>query len=144
MNAEQIKALEARHVLQTYKRQPVVFVRGEGTRLFDIEGRGYLDFLSGIGVTVLGHAHAGLAAAIADQAKTLIHMTASPGTLFLAAKEAFFKCQFPITHRRLDWDDVDVTIEGQGTAAALTFEEAGDDRIARGSLPALDRAAEIP
>jgi acetylornithine/N-succinyldiaminopimelate aminotransferase len=73
MNADQIKALEARHVLQTYKRQPVVFVRGEGTRLFDIDGREYLDFLSGIGVTVLGHGHPGLAGAIADQAATLIH-----------------------------------------------------------------------
>ena len=73
MNAEQIKALEARHVLQTYKRQPVVFVRGDGARLFDIDGRDYLDFLSGIGVTVLGHANAGLAHAIADQASTLIH-----------------------------------------------------------------------
>lgn len=68
-----VTALEAQHVLQTYKRQPVVFVRGEGTRLFDENGRGYLDFLSGIGVCVLGHAHPGLAAVIADQAKTLIH-----------------------------------------------------------------------
>ena len=68
-----VTALEAQHVLQTYKRQPVVFVRGEGTRLFDENGRSYLDFLSGIGVCVLGHAHPGLAAVIAEQAKTLIH-----------------------------------------------------------------------
>lgn len=69
---EQVQALESRHVLQTYKRQPVVFVRGEGTRLFDADGRAYLDFLSGIGVVVLGHSHPRLAAAIADQAATLI------------------------------------------------------------------------
>ena len=68
-----VTALEAQHVLQTYKRQPVVFVRGEGARLFDENGRSYLDFISGIGVCVLGHAHPGLAAVIADQAKTLIH-----------------------------------------------------------------------
>ena len=68
-----VTALEAQHVLQTYKRQPVVFVRGAGTHLFDENGRGYLDFISGIGVCVLGHAHPGLAAVIADQAKTLIH-----------------------------------------------------------------------
>jgi len=68
-----VTALEAQHVLQTYKRQPVVFVRGEGSRLFDEDGRSYLDFISGIGVCVLGHAHPGLAAVIADQAKTLIH-----------------------------------------------------------------------
>lgn len=70
--SESVQALEARHVLQTYRRQPVVFVRGEGTRLFDDLGRTYLDFVSGIGVVVLGHAHPGLAAAIADQASTLI------------------------------------------------------------------------
>jgi len=68
-----VTALEAQHVLQTYKRQPVVFVRGEGSRLFDENGRAYLDFISGIGVCVLGHGHPGLAAVIADQAKTLIH-----------------------------------------------------------------------
>ena len=68
-----VTELEAQHVLQTYKRQPVVFVRGEGTRLFDENGRAYLDFISGIGVCVLGHAHPGLAAVIAEQSKTLIH-----------------------------------------------------------------------
>ena len=70
---EDIQALEARHVLQTYRRQPVTFVRGEGVRLFDIEGRAYLDLLSGIGVTALGHAHPKLTRAIADQAATLLH-----------------------------------------------------------------------
>lgn len=71
--AEQVKALEAQHVLQTYKRQPVVFVRGEGCHLYDESGRDYLDFITGIGVVVLGHAHPGLAAVVADQAKTLVH-----------------------------------------------------------------------
>ena len=68
-----IQALEARHVLQTYRRQPITLVRGEGVRLFDSEGREYLDLLSGIGVASLGHAHPGLARAIADQAHTLLH-----------------------------------------------------------------------
>jgi acetylornithine/N-succinyldiaminopimelate aminotransferase len=68
-----VKALEAEHVLQVYRRQPVVFERGEGVRLFDDRGRGYLDFVSGIGVASLGHAHPGLAQALAVQAKTLIH-----------------------------------------------------------------------
>jgi len=64
---------ETRHVLQTYRRQPITLVRGQGVRLWDSEGREYLDLLSGIGVAALGHAHAGLARAIADQAATLIH-----------------------------------------------------------------------
>src|SRR4029079_8229547 len=70
---DDVQALEARHVLQTYRRQPITLVRGEGVRLFDAEGREYLDLLSGIGVASLGHAHPRLAAAIADQARTLLH-----------------------------------------------------------------------
>ena len=70
---DDIQALESRHVLQTYRRLPVAFVRGEGVRLYDTEGREYLDLLSGIGVASLGHAHPGLAKALADQAQTLLH-----------------------------------------------------------------------
>ncbi len=70
---QDVQAIESRHVLQTYKRQPIEFVRGEGVRLFDSTGREYYDLLSGIGVAALGHAHPGLADAIADQARTLIH-----------------------------------------------------------------------
>ena len=69
----EIQSVDAQHVLQTYKRMPVALVRGEGARLYDAEGREYIDFLSGIGVAVLGHAHPGLADAIADQARTLVH-----------------------------------------------------------------------
>src|SRR5580765_2541600 len=68
-----VRALESQHVLQVYRRQPVVFVRGEGMHLIDETGRRYLDFVSGIGVASLGHAHKGLADALADQAATLIH-----------------------------------------------------------------------
>src|SRR5688500_3732516 len=68
-----IQAKESQHVLQTYRRQPVAFVRGSGCRLYGADGREYLDFVSGIGVASLGHAHPGLAAVIADQAATLLH-----------------------------------------------------------------------
>ncbi len=71
--ADDIRTLETRHVLQTYRRQPVTFVRGKGVRLFDVEGREYIDLLSGIGVASLGHAHEGLTRAITEQAQTLIH-----------------------------------------------------------------------
>ena len=70
---DDVVAREARHVLQTYRRQPVTFVRGQGVRLYDAEGREYIDLLSGIGVAALGHGHKGLARAIAEQAETLIH-----------------------------------------------------------------------
>jgi acetylornithine aminotransferase/acetylornithine/N-succinyldiaminopimelate aminotransferase len=73
LTLDDIRDAESRHVLQTYRRQPVAFVRGSGSYLYDVDGREYLDFVSGIGVTSLGHAHPGLSAAIADQAATLIH-----------------------------------------------------------------------
>lgn len=68
-----IQTAEAAHILQVYKRANVVFERGEGVHLIDANGRRYLDFISGVGVCSLGHAHPALAAAIADQAKTLLH-----------------------------------------------------------------------
>ena len=68
-----IRERESRHIVQTYKRQPVAFVRGRGVYLYDVDGREYLDFVTGVGVAALGHAHPGLTAVIADQAATLIH-----------------------------------------------------------------------
>ena len=70
---DDVVARESRYVLQTYKRNPVTFVRGDGVRVYDAEGREYLDLLSGIGVAALGHAHPALARAVAEQAATLIH-----------------------------------------------------------------------
>lgn len=70
---DDIRAKESKHVLPTYRRQPVAFVRGKGAFLYDVDGREYIDLVSGIGVASLGHAHPGLAAAIADQAATLLH-----------------------------------------------------------------------
>src|SRR3954470_7920495 len=70
---DDVVARETRHVLQTYKRNPLTLVRGEGTRLFDASGKEYYDLLSGIGVASLGHGHPALTRAVADQAATLIH-----------------------------------------------------------------------
>jgi acetylornithine/N-succinyldiaminopimelate aminotransferase len=67
--------LDAAHVMQTYGRVPVCFVRGEGSLLFDDAGKRYLDFLGGLAVTSLGHAHPDVADAIADQARTLLHVS---------------------------------------------------------------------
>jgi len=72
---DEIQALDAEHVMQTYGRLPVAFVRGEGTRVWDIEGKEYLDFLGGLAVVSLGHAHPEVAAAVAEQARTLLHVS---------------------------------------------------------------------
>jgi predicted acetylornithine/succinylornithine family transaminase len=66
-------ALDARHVLQVYKRAAVVFDHGRGCALFTRTGDRYLDLISGVGVASLGHGHPKLAAAIAEQAATLLH-----------------------------------------------------------------------
>ena len=73
MVLDEVVGRETRHVLQTYRRQPVTFIRGQGVRLWDADGREYFDLLSGIGVAALGHAHRGLARAISEQSETLIH-----------------------------------------------------------------------
>jgi predicted acetylornithine/succinylornithine family transaminase len=73
MVLDDVIARESRHVLQTYRRNAVTFVRGQGVRLWDADGREYLDLLSGIGVAALGHAHPALTRAITDQAQTLLH-----------------------------------------------------------------------
>lgn len=63
------------HVMNTYARLPVTFSHGKGCRLYDTEGKEYLDALSGIAVSTLGHAHPKLVKAIADQAGRMLHVS---------------------------------------------------------------------
>jgi len=65
--------MSASHLMQTYAPNPVAFARGEGAWLWDVNGKKYLDALSGIAVSGLGHGHPVLTQAIAEQAKRLIH-----------------------------------------------------------------------
>ncbi|NTU76668.1 MAG: aminotransferase class III-fold pyridoxal phosphate-dependent enzyme, partial [Alphaproteobacteria bacterium] len=73
INAEQIKVWDQDFVMTTYARLPVTFVRGQGARLWDAEGKEYLDFLSGLAVTSLGHCPSRVVKAIQEQAATLLH-----------------------------------------------------------------------
>jgi acetylornithine aminotransferase/acetylornithine/N-succinyldiaminopimelate aminotransferase len=70
---EQIQAAEARLLLSTYDRNPILFVRGEGVHLIDEKGERYLDLLSGIGVNALGYAHPAIEEAVTKQSRALIH-----------------------------------------------------------------------
>ena len=72
---EQIRAAEARLLLSTYDRNPILFTRGEGVYLIDEQGGRYLDLLSGIGVNALGYGHPAIEAAIARQSRALIHIS---------------------------------------------------------------------
>ena len=71
VETEQVFALDREFVMGTYARQPIVFVRGEGARLWDSEGREYLDFLGGIAVCGVGHCHPRVSRAIAAQCASL-------------------------------------------------------------------------
>jgi predicted acetylornithine/succinylornithine family transaminase len=75
MTSSEIIDMTQTYQMGNYSRHPVVFVRGEGTRLFDADGREYLDFLGGIAVTLLGHAHPGVSQAVSLQAKNLVHVS---------------------------------------------------------------------
>jgi acetylornithine/N-succinyldiaminopimelate aminotransferase len=75
VDTQTVIEMDADYVMHTFNRQPVVFVRGEGMKVWDAEGREYLDFLAGIAVNGLGHCHPSLVAAIAEQADTLMHVS---------------------------------------------------------------------
>jgi acetylornithine/N-succinyldiaminopimelate aminotransferase len=72
---EQIAELERRYLLGTYNRYPVAFARGKGVFLYDLEDRRYLDFVSGLGVNALGHAHPRIVKTIREQAARLLHVS---------------------------------------------------------------------
>jgi acetylornithine aminotransferase/acetylornithine/N-succinyldiaminopimelate aminotransferase len=75
MSLASVSRMEAKLLLPTYERQPILFVRGRGVYLWDSRGQRYLDFLSGIGVNALGHNHRAIQAAIKRQASRLIHVS---------------------------------------------------------------------
>src|ERR1700729_1543403 len=72
---EQIAERERQYLLTTYNRYPVVLSRGKGVFLWDIEGNRYLDFVSGLGVNALGHAHPRIVKTIREQAARVIHVS---------------------------------------------------------------------
>jgi acetylornithine aminotransferase len=82
------KAADANCIMQTYARKPVMFVRGDGMRLFDDTGAEYLDFVSGIGAVNLGHAHPAVAASVAEQMSKLVHVS----NLFYVEHRAELAC----------------------------------------------------
>jgi len=75
MSLASVARMEAKLLLPTYERQPILFTRGSGVHLWDSGGRRYLDFLSGIGVNALGHKHPAVLKAIKRQAGRLIHIS---------------------------------------------------------------------
>ena len=132
---EQIAALEQQYLLQTYNRYPVVLSRGKGVFLFDIEGKKYLDFVSGIGVNALGHAHPRIMKAIRDQAAKLIHVS----NLYYHEYQgplAEKLCKLSGLNRAFFSNSGTEAIEGSIKLARLAGHRAGGDAKCR--LVALD------
>src|SRR5512145_2287952 len=73
MNNRDVAKLTDKHVAQTYARYPIALVRGKGVRVWDADGKEYLDFLAGIAVNSLGHCHPAVVRAIQQQARKLLH-----------------------------------------------------------------------
>ena len=73
--AEDVVALAERYLMGTYRREPLVPVRGSGCRLWDAQGRSYLDFVSGLGVNAVGHCHPRVVQALTRQAAQLLHVS---------------------------------------------------------------------
>jgi acetylornithine aminotransferase/acetylornithine/N-succinyldiaminopimelate aminotransferase len=108
VSAGRIRAQEARHLMNTYKRPPIVFARGRGCRLYDAAGREYLDFLGGIAVNALGHAHPRLVRVIRRESARAIHLS----NLFHNAYQG------PLAAKLADWSGLDrVFFANSGTEA---------------------------
>lgn len=75
LSLAEVRSLEERYLMRTYKRGAVDFVRGEGPLLWDADGKEYLDFLTGISVCSLGHCHPAVVAAVQEQSARLMHVS---------------------------------------------------------------------
>jgi acetylornithine/N-succinyldiaminopimelate aminotransferase len=95
--AKQIREDESRFLFNTYRRPPMVFTHGRGCRLYDSEGRKYLDFLGGIAVNALGHAQPDLVRVIRKEAGRAIHVS----NLFQNAYQA------PLARKLAEWSGLD-------------------------------------
>jgi acetylornithine/N-succinyldiaminopimelate aminotransferase len=126
-SAARARAHEARHLMNTYKRPPIVFTHGRGCRVYDSSGREYLDFLAGIAVNALGHAHPRLVRAIRREAGRAIHTS----NLFHNAYQG------PLACKLAEWSGLDrVFFANSGTEAiegALKLARAYSNGNAGGS-----------
>ena len=108
LSPAQIRGMEARYLINTYRRPPVVFTHGRGCLLYDSRGREYLDFLGGIAVNALGHAHPRLVRVIRREAGRAIHVS----NLF---HNPF---QGPLARKLAEWSGLDrIFFTNSGTEA---------------------------
>ena len=75
MKEKEIMVLADKYIMQTYKRFPIVIVKGLGQKVWDVNGKEYLDFVAGIAVCNLGHSHPNVIAAVKEQLGKLTHIS---------------------------------------------------------------------
>src|SRR5580704_8459928 len=97
LSPAKIRADEARYMMRTYRRPPMVFTHGHGCRLYDSQGRAYLDFLAGIAVNAPGYAHPRMVRVIRREAGRATHVS----NLFHNPFQA------PLAHKLADWSGLD-------------------------------------
>lgn len=139
-SAAQIRSREARYLMNTYRRPPVVFTHGRGCRLYDSQGREYLDFLAGIAVNALGHAHPRLVRAIRREAGRTLHIS----NLF------HNPYQGPLARKLAEWSGLDrVFFTNSGTEAiegalklarGYAHSQAGEGGSAKTRILALENS----
>jgi len=133
LSPAKIRGTEARYLMNTYRRPPVVFTRGRGCRIYDSQGREYLDFLGGIAVNALGYSHPRLVRVIRREAGRAVHLS----NLFHNAYQA------PLARKLAEWSGLDrVFFTNSGTEAvegALKLARAYAHEKAANAAPSKTR-----
>src|ERR1700685_1024233 len=122
---EQISDLEKHFLLPTYNRYPVAFERGKGVFLYDFEGKKYLDFVAGLGVNALGHAHPRIVKTIREQAAKVIHVSNLYYNEY-QGRLAERLCQLSCLDRAFFSNSGTEAMEGAIKLARLAGQKAGD------------------
>jgi acetylornithine aminotransferase len=169
MTNQEIIAQADQVIIKTYGRYQVAFVRGQGSTVWDADGKAYTDFLSGLAVTVLGHCHPRVVEAITKQAQTLIHVSnfyhtmpqtevatflsehAFGGKVFFCnsgaeANEAALKIARKYSHDRHGEERTDIitTINSFHGRTLGTVAATGQEKVRKGFEPVLPGFSYVP
>jgi len=129
-SSEEVVQREHQFLLQTYNRYPLVIARGKGVFLFDLDGKRYLDFVAGLGVNALGHAHPRIVKAIREQCARAIHLS----NLYYNEYQGLLAeklCQLSGMQRAFFSNSGTEAIEGSIKLARLAGHRAGGEAKSR-------------
>jgi acetylornithine/N-succinyldiaminopimelate aminotransferase len=166
MKTENIISLFQEFVIPTYSRFPVAFVRGQGSYIWDAEGKKYLDFGAGIAVCSIGHGHPEIAETLASQARTLIHTSnlyyteeqgqlakkivshAGKGKCFFCnsgaeANDSLYKLARKFGHDQNKYEVITALNSFHGRSLA-GINATGQDKVKKGFEPAIEGFKHVP